>query len=57
MLSQQAKRLGSDNYDKLMRATILITVSTSGNSADVDEKVGGQTLTLSTSVIPRRNVW
>jgi hypothetical protein len=44
-------------YDRLMRATILITVRTTGNSADVNEKVGAQSLTLSTSVMPRRNVW
>jgi hypothetical protein len=55
--SQEAKRMNPQLYDKLLRATILITVRTTGNSADVDERVGAQTLTLSTSVIPRRNVW
>ena len=56
MLSQQSKRVGGV-YDRLLRATILITVRTSGNSADVDETVGAQRVTLSTSVMPRRNVW
>jgi Tfp pilus assembly protein PilW len=54
--SQESKRMGGV-YDRLMRATILITVRTTGNSADVNEKVGAQSLTLSTSVMPRRNVW
>jgi Tfp pilus assembly protein PilW len=55
--SQEAKRTGGLVYDKLLRATILLTIRTTGNSADVNEKVGSQTITLSTSVIPRRNVW
>jgi len=55
--SQEAKRTGGLVYDKLLRATILLTLRTTGNSADVDERVGSQSLTLSTSVIPRRNVW
>ena len=54
--SQEAKRVGGV-FDKLLRATILVTVRTSGNSADVDERVGAQTITLSTSVMPRRNIW
>jgi hypothetical protein len=45
------------SYDLLMRATILLTIRTSGNSADVNEKVASQEVTLSTSVMPRRNVW
>jgi hypothetical protein len=55
--SAEAKRMGGRVWDKLLRATILITVHTTGNSADVNERVGAQTLTLSTSVMPRRNVW
>lgn len=54
--SQESKRVGGI-YDRLLRATILITVRTTGNSADVDESVGAQTVTLSTSVMPRRNIW
>jgi Tfp pilus assembly protein PilW len=57
LLSQEAKRAGAVVYDRLMRATILLTVRTTGNSADVDEKVGSQSVTLSTSVMPRRNAW
>jgi hypothetical protein len=56
LMSQESKRVGGV-YDRLLRATILVTVKTSGNSADVDEKVGAQKVTLSTSVMPRRNVW
>ena len=44
-------------YDRLMRATILVTIRTAGNAADVNEKVAAQEVTLSTSVMPRRNVW
>jgi hypothetical protein len=40
-----------------MRATITLTVKTTGNAGDIDEKFGGQTVTLSTSVMPRRHVW
>jgi hypothetical protein len=57
LMSAESKRMGGLVWDKLLRATILMTLRTTGNSADVDEKVGSQTLTLSTSVIPRRNVW
>jgi hypothetical protein len=56
MRSQQSVRTGGP-YDRLMRATILITIRTAGNSADVDEKVASQEVTLSTSVMPRRNIW
>lgn len=54
--SRESKRLGGV-FDRLLRATILVTVRTTGNSADVDETVGAQTITLSTSVMPRRNIW
>jgi hypothetical protein len=54
--SQESMRTGGV-YDRLLRATILLTIHTTGNNADVDEKVGGQSVTLSTSVIPRRNIW
>ena len=56
LMSQESKRIGGV-YDRLMRATILITVRTTGNSPDVDERVGAQSVTLSTSVMPRRNIW
>ena len=54
--SQESKRVGGV-YDKLMRATILLTIRTTGNSTDVDESVAAQTITLSTAVMPRRTVW
>jgi hypothetical protein len=56
MKSPTAIRTGGA-YDLLMRATITLTVKTTGNAGDIDEKFGGQTVTLSTSVMPRRNVW
>ena len=54
--TQQALRAGGD-YDRLLRATIRLTVKTAGNSVDVDETVGAQRVTLSSSAVPRRNVW
>ena len=56
MRSDESVRIGGP-YDRLMRATILVTITTSGNSADVNEKVASQEVTLSTSVMPRRNMW
>jgi hypothetical protein len=56
MRSALSVRTGG-SYDRLMRATILVTIRTSGNSTDVNEKVASQEVTLSTSVMPRRNVW
>lgn len=44
-------------FDLLKRATVLITVKTSGQSADVDELATSETVTLSSSVMPRRNSW
>jgi hypothetical protein len=44
-------------FDLLKRATILITIKTSGQSADVDESALSQSVTLSSSVMPRRNSW
>jgi len=45
------------NYDLLMRATVLITLQTTANTTGIGEDVGKQSLTLSSSVMPRRNVW
>ena len=50
MKSQKNIRLGGQ-FDLLMRATITMTVKTNTNSTNP------QTVTLSTSVMPRRNVW
>lgn len=45
------------NYDLLMRATILLTIRTTDNTTSTAESSGNQTVTLSSSVMPRRNVW
>jgi hypothetical protein len=44
-------------YDLLKRATILLTVKTSSATSLDNETTGNQTVTLSSSVMPRRNVW
>jgi hypothetical protein len=44
-------------FDLLKRATVLITIKTSGQSADIDELAASATVTLSSSVMPRRNSW
>jgi len=56
MKTQQSLRVGGP-YDRLLRATIRLTIRTAGNSVDVDETVGAQRVTLSASAVPRRNVW
>ena len=56
MKSPAAIRAGGD-YDLLRRATVLITLQTTGNLADMDEAANGQLVTLSSSVMPRRNAW
>ena len=45
------------NYDLLMRATVLITLKTNAAVTGTGEDVGKQSLTISSSVMPRRNVW
>jgi prepilin-type N-terminal cleavage/methylation domain-containing protein len=44
-------------YDLLRRATVNITVRTTDENSESSETTGTQTLTLSASVMPRRNVW
>ena len=56
MKTQQSLRTGGP-YDRLLRATVRLTVRTAGNSVDIDETVGAQRVTLSSSAVPRRNVW
>lgn len=56
MRSHNAVRTGGA-YDQLLRATVLLTVRTTGNSVDVDETVGAQRVTLTSSAVPRQNVW
>ena len=56
MRSYKSLRTGGP-YDRLLRATVVLTVRTSGNSVDVDETVGAQRVTLTSSAVPRQNVW
>ena len=44
-------------YDLLARATVNLTVRTTEENSEASETTGTQTLTLSGSVMPRRNVW
>ena len=56
MRSATSVRTGGD-YDLLARATITLTVRTTAENSEPGETTGTQTLTLSASVMPRRNVW
>src|SRR6185436_16251316 len=56
MQSRTSKKTGGV-YDQLLRATISLTVSTDTNSPDIDESVAAETVTLTASVVPRRNLW
>lgn len=56
MKSAASLRAGG-SYDLLRRATVLITLQTEGNAADLDESQDSQFVTLSSSVMPRRNAW
>jgi hypothetical protein len=56
MRTEKATRSGGV-YDRLMRATVKLTVKTSGNAIDIDETVAAQKVTLSSSAVPRQNVW
>jgi prepilin-type N-terminal cleavage/methylation domain-containing protein len=56
MRSAQSIRTGG-NWDLLKRATLLLSVRTTGDTAVKGEGVGEQVVTLSASVMPRRNTW
>ena len=56
MKSAASIRAGGD-YDLLRRATVLITLQTNGSFADINETEDRQVVTLSSSVMPRRNSW
>ena len=56
MRSEEALRTGS-SYDLLRRATILITLRTTAETAQPSETTGKHPVTLSVSVTPRRNSW
>jgi prepilin-type N-terminal cleavage/methylation domain-containing protein len=51
------KSPGSVKSDLLKRATITLTVHTTSDSGSATETTGRQSITLSSSVMPRRNVW
>jgi Tfp pilus assembly protein PilW len=57
MKSAQSVKTGSQTYDLLMRATILLTLDTNSETSKTSETTGKQTVTLSSSVMPRRNIW
>jgi hypothetical protein len=56
MRSAESIRTGG-GWDLLKRATVLITVRTTSATATKGEGVDKQTVTLSASVMPRRNAW
>ena len=57
MKSAESVKTGSQTYDLLMRTTMLITVATNSKTSAASETTGMQNVTLSSSVMPRRNVW
>jgi len=56
MRSATSIRTGG-GYDLLNRATVLLTVRTTDKTSMASETTGQQTVTLSSSAQPRRNVW
>jgi len=56
MRSPQAIKTGGV-CDLLYRATITLTIHSTADTAANSETTGQQTVTLSSSVVPRRNVW
>ena len=56
MRSAESIRTGG-GWDLLQRATISMTVRTTGNTATATETTNTQAVTLSASVMPRQNTW
>lgn len=56
MRSAQSIRTGG-GWDLLKRATLLLTVGSTSETSVKGEGSGDQTMTLSASVMPRRNTW
>lgn len=54
--SRRAARAGTPN-DILVRASITLSLRTTEETAHHSESTGSQVVTMSTSVIPRQNVW
>jgi Tfp pilus assembly protein PilW len=57
MKSANAIKTGSLTFDLLERATILVSLQTNSKTSESSESTGKQTVTISSSVMPRRNVW
>jgi prepilin-type N-terminal cleavage/methylation domain-containing protein len=57
MKSAQSVKTGSQTYDLLMRATVTVTLATNSKTSMASETTGKQTVTISSSVMPRRNIW
>jgi hypothetical protein len=54
--SAQSSKIGG-NYDQLRRVNLFLTVRPGSDSTVTGETTAGQVVTLSTSVMPRRNFW
>lgn len=54
--SAQATKTGAP-YDQLRRASIVLTVRTAAKTSVVGEDKSDQSVTLSTSIMPRKNIW
>jgi prepilin-type N-terminal cleavage/methylation domain-containing protein len=57
MRSAAQIRMGNPSYDQLKRASILLTVRPAASVTLTGEEATGQPVTLSMSVMPRRNFW
>jgi hypothetical protein len=57
MRSAQSVKTGSMTYDRLMRATITFSIGTTTKTSKYSETTGTQTITISSAVMPRRNIW
>jgi len=57
MRSAAQIRSGNPAYDQLKRASILLTVRPSSNTTTTGEEANSAPVTVSTSVMPRRNFW
>ena len=57
MRSARQMRLGRPEYDQLKRASILLTLRPSTTTVVAGEEADAEPVTLSTSVMPRKNFW
>jgi len=54
--STQSAKVGG-RYDQLKRASISLTIRPTAKTTTTGESASGESVTLSTSVMPRRNIW